>query len=132
MVKKILIVLVIVIITFVVVGGILVVRLNCMANDFKSELAKITTLDLSKINDGVYSGSYSNFVVSFNLDVTIKNHKITKITIKDKSCAKGYEAYGTIDRIIKAQSPKVDAVTGASSSSRCIMIAVDRALTVKR
>ena len=50
------------------------------------------------------------------------------IDIKEQNCGQGYGARGTIDRIILKQSPKVDAVTGASSSSRCIMIAVDQAL----
>ncbi len=131
MFKKSLIVIGIILLVFLIAGGILMLRLNCMANSLKSEVAKLSTLDLSKIKDGVYSGSYGNFVVSANLEVTIKNHKIIKIAIKNQSCAKGYEAQATIDRIIKTQSPKVDTVTGASSSSRSIMIAVDRALKNK-
>ncbi|UCC11460.1 MAG: FMN-binding protein [candidate division WOR-3 bacterium] len=33
-----------------------------------------------------------------------------------------------IDRIIQVQSPDVDAVTGANGSSKCIMLAVQKAL----
>ena len=128
MLKKVLMVCGIVILLIIITGGVMFYRLNNMAYKFKSDLAKVTSLDLSKIKDGVYSGSYGDFVVSVSLDVTVKNHKITQIVIKDQSCGKGYDARGTIDRIIKAQSPKVEAVTGASSSSRSIMLAVDRAL----
>ncbi|MGB7055012.1 MAG: FMN-binding protein [bacterium] len=43
----------------------------------------------------------------------------------------GYEALETIDRIIGAQSPNVDVVSGATGSSKSIMIAVQNALTRK-
>ena len=39
-----------------------------------------------------------------------------------------YEALDTIDRIIEAQSPKVDTTSGATGSSLCIQAAVYRAL----
>jgi len=128
MLKKVLIVLGVVILLLMIGGGVMIYRLNNMAYKFKSDLAKVSNLDLSTVKDGVYNGSYGDFVVSVNLEVTVKKHKITQIVIKDQSCGKGYDARGTIDRIIKAQSPKVDTITGASSSSRSIMLAVDRAL----
>jgi uncharacterized protein with FMN-binding domain len=109
-------------------GGILINHLAGMAQRFKVELSQSAPVDLARIKNGTYSGNYGFFVVSVSLEVTVQDHKITKIVILKENCGKGYEALATIDRIIQAQSPKVDAVTGASSSSRCIMIAVDRAL----
>ena len=41
----------------------------------------------------------------------------------------GYEALATTERIEAAQSPRVEAVSGATSSSRSIMVATYRALT---
>ena len=109
--------------------GILVYRLAGMAHRMESDLAGIKTVDLAKIADGVHAGSYGNFVVSAKVEVTVKRHRIEKITIIEQNCGPGYEARDTLVRILKAQSPKVDAVTGASSSSRSIMLAVARALT---
>ncbi|MDD4178598.1 MAG: FMN-binding protein [Candidatus Margulisbacteria bacterium] len=128
MIKKIGVVVGIILILAAIGFGVLMFRLAGMANKIEGIQNKITNVNLAKIPDGVYSGSYGDFVIFTSLEVTVKNHRITKITIKKQDCGKGYEALATIDRIIKAQSPKVDAVTGASSSSRCIMIAVDRAL----
>jgi len=46
-------------------------------------------------------------------------------------CGPGYEAKEVLDRIVAAQSPQVDVVTGATGSSRCLMAAVHRALTAR-
>jgi len=126
--KKIALIIGAIIIIILIAGGVMLYRLAGMAHNFEKEILQATTVDLTKIKDGIFSGSYGNFVVSVSLEVTVKNHQIAAIVIKNQNCGKGYEARETIERIIKAQSPKVDAVTGASSSSRCIMIAVDRAL----
>jgi uncharacterized protein with FMN-binding domain len=128
MLKKIGIVAAIVLLVVVVGFGILIYRLAGMAHTIEGEQSKVTGVNLAKVADGVYSGSFGNFVVFASVEVVVKNHRIDQITIKEQHCGKGYEALETINRIIKAQSPKVEAVTGASSSSRCIMIAVDRAL----
>ncbi len=89
----------------------------------------IEHVDLSEIDDGIYSGSYGDFLVSVSLDVTVSGGRITDIRITDQQSGPGYEALETVDRIMEAQSPVVDAVSGATGSSRCIMISVARALT---
>jgi uncharacterized protein with FMN-binding domain len=92
---------------------------------------EITTVDLSKIDDGVYFGEFGDFLVDVKLNVTVCEHQITKIDIIEQRTGGGYEALETIDRIIEAQSPKVDVVTGATGGSMTIMIAVQNALQGK-
>jgi uncharacterized protein with FMN-binding domain len=128
MLKKVLVILGIVFFVIVIGFGILMYRLTNMAQTIESELNKVTGINLTKVADGVYAGSFGDFVVFSSVEVVVKDHRIDKIVITDQKCAQGYEAKDTVDRIIQTQSPKVDAVTGASSSSRTIMIAVDRAL----
>jgi len=89
---------------------------------------ELTNIDLSQVEDGVYPGRFSEFLVMTDLEVTVTDHRITSIKMLDQRCGKGYEALETFDRIIQAQSPKVDVVTGATGSSLCIMISVQRAL----
>jgi uncharacterized protein with FMN-binding domain len=91
--------------------------------------AEVTPVDLTQIDDGVYTGAFGEFLVSVELKVTVENHRITCIDIVDQHCGPGYRALETMDRIMAAQCPLVDAVTGATGSSRCIMIAVHSALT---
>lgn len=128
MLKKIGMIIVVILLVAIVGLGLLVFRLTNMANKIEDELAKAAKVDLNKIADGIYSGSYGDFVVSASVKVAVKSHRIEKITITDQKCGPGYEAADTISRILKSQSPKVDVVTGASSSSRTIMVAVYRAL----
>ncbi|MCD4706803.1 MAG: FMN-binding protein [Candidatus Sabulitectum sp.] len=103
------------------------IRLNEMYNTFESE--QITDIDLGSFENGEYTGDAGDFVISVRLSVTVENHCITRIDILNQSGGKGYEAHEILDRIIEAQSPDVDVVTGATGSSRCIMIAVRNALT---
>lgn len=131
MLKKIGFIVGVIVVVAVLAGGFVLYRLQGMAHRIEGAQAGIGGIDLSRVADGVYSGSYGDFVVSAQVEVAVKNHRIVKITIKDQKCGKGYEVLDTVGHILKAQSPKVDAVTGASSSSRCIMIAVDRALKGK-
>ncbi|OGC11243.1 hypothetical protein A3K48_01805 [candidate division WOR-1 bacterium RIFOXYA12_FULL_52_29] len=113
----------------VVVIGVFFVRYQMMASNVIAQYRQIKTVDLSRVADGVYSGSFGDFLVYVKVEVTVKRRVIASIKVVDQRSGPGYEALATVDRIIKAQSPKVDAVTGASGSSMSIMIAVNRALT---
>ncbi|HYH02611.1 MAG TPA: FMN-binding protein [Bacillota bacterium] len=124
---------------FLIIAGVVVVVLGCavggliwrlsqMADKIEIAQQQLTSVDLNQIADGEYRGSFGDFAVSVTLKTTVKDHRITDIKIVDQSCGKGYDARDTVMRIIKAQSPQVDAVTGATSSSRSIMVAVHRSL----
>jgi uncharacterized protein with FMN-binding domain len=103
-------------------------RYKKMAANLTSEYDKMARVNLSKIPDGVYEGSFKDFLVNVSVDVEVKNRRIAAVNIKEQFAGKGYEALDTTERIVKAQNPKVDAVTGATGSSMGIMIAADRAL----
>ncbi len=102
-------------------------RLNGMKNYFES--AHVTDIDLSSVENGTYRGEAGEFLVSVVLEVAVENHRITGIEVIDQKGGEGYEASEMLPRIIEAQSPSVDIVSGATASSRCIMIAVRNALT---
>ncbi len=129
MFKKISIIVGLIVVIALICVILLIVRLTNMAHTIESELDRTGNIDLSRIADGSYHGSYGSFVVSASVEVVVRGHRIEKIIITGQNCGQGYEAKDTINRIIKAQSPRVEAVTGASTSSRSIMVAVSRALT---
>jgi len=89
---------------------------------------EIRPLDLSKTEDGTYEGKAGSFIVSADLNVFVKDHKISDIRIDRQNCGSGYEALDTIPRILEKQEAKVDAVSGATWSSKSIMSAVYNAL----
>ncbi len=91
----------------------------------------ITDTDLSLIDDGVYTGSYSAFPVSVKTQVTIKDHAITKIELLEHKNGQGSSAEEITESVIKAQSLNVDAISGATTSSKVILLAIQNALTNK-
>ena len=80
--------------------------------------------------DGVYVGSNFTGLGRAKVQVTIKDGKIAAIKTLSHFCSKyGAKAYGVMEpRIVAAQSPEVDAVTGATYSSHNIQKAVRDAL----
>lgn len=126
--KKIKIIVISLVLLILCVVGFFFGRYQQMASTINAEYLKVQDIDLSKIADGVYPGTFEAFLVAVDLEVTIEEHRITGIAIKKQNCGPGYEARETVDRIIQAQNVRVDAVTGATGSSKTIMIAVGRAL----
>jgi len=90
--------------------------------------ATIPEVDLSTIEDGTYAGSYKVFPVSVKVDVTVENHRITFIDLIEHKNGQGAPAEVIPGQVIKAQSLDVDAVTGATYSSKVILLAIENAL----
>ncbi|NOQ23275.1 MAG: FMN-binding protein [Candidatus Aegiribacteria sp.] len=127
--KKLLIILAVIIGILIIGGGFFKIRYDKMVRTFREE--RVEAVNLQEIEDGVYSGSFREFLVSVTLDVTVSDNRITDIEIVEQQGGPGYEAEETLERILEAQSPVVDVVSGATGSSRCIMIAVYKALSDK-
>lgn len=106
-----------------------VIRFNRMRNVMLS--APVADVDLSQLADGDYDGEFGDFLVTAKVRVKVAGHRIESIQVLDQHCGPGYEALPVLDRIVAAQSPKVDVLTGATGSSRCLMAAVYRALTAE-
>ena len=127
------------IIFLIVIGVIVLIVLigaltfNKQYKDFLVELDtqydNIEQIDLKQIPDGEYRAKFGNIPVMFDLKVLVKDHQINDIVVLEKSSGPGYDAPETLDRIIKAQKCKIDAVTGATISSKTIMVATYLALT---
>ncbi len=89
----------------------------------------ITDVDLAKLEDGVYMGSYKAFPVSAEVRVTIEGQRITGIELLEHNNGKGAPAEVIPDRVVEAQSLDVDAVSGATYSSKVILKAIENALS---
>ncbi len=88
----------------------------------------LTDIDLRKIPDGEYEGSYEAFPVMVKVRVSVSNHSITDIKLFKHRNGKGKDAEVIINSIIKAQSVKVDTISGATYSSKVIQKAIEIAL----
>jgi uncharacterized protein with FMN-binding domain len=87
-------------------------------------------IEEGKLADGVYEGSYRHGPNSAKVRVTVSQGKIVDVElIKHFASWKGDKANEIIpQRIVAEQSTAVDAVSGATNSSRVIMNAVQKAL----
>lgn len=97
----------------------------------QGDAAEGTQTGTGSYEDGVYTGSGTGYSGTTTVRVTVKNAQITAIDVTahaDKNPFWG-KALGVIDRILKAQTWQVDAVSGATYSSRGILEAVKNALT---
>lgn len=85
-----------------------------------------------KYKDGTYTGTGRGHRPGIQVQVTIKNNKITNVEIVSDNETQRYssEPFNTIPQeIIEAQSTNVDAVSGATESSDGVMMAVEDALS---
>jgi uncharacterized protein with FMN-binding domain len=86
--------------------------------------------DLTALNDGIYRGTHdlSGTPVKVTLDVNLQNHRIINIEIiQHLRSPIGKRAENIIEQIIEKQSLDIDAVSGATASSKAILKAVENA-----
>jgi uncharacterized protein with FMN-binding domain len=125
--------LVLVVLVVVIIGGYFGVRgINAYADlkTYQKQVADITisNVDISKIADGTYNGSYEVLWVAAEVRVTVKNHKIEAIDLVKHKNGRGTSAEIIPSKVVEAQSLEVDIVSGATSSSKVILKAIENAL----
>lgn len=92
----------------------------------------IGSIDLSAVSDGTYDGHANVGSYVYNVKVDVKNHKITDIqSVNNRKSPYVTYAEGVFSKIIKKQSADVDAVTGATTTSKAFMKAVENAVNQK-
>ncbi|PJI09309.1 MULTISPECIES: FMN-binding protein [Clostridium] len=114
----------------IAVGIALGVRYLVSLNNYKKEVAAIIIKDvnLNKVADGEYIGAYDVNFVAAKVQVNVKNHRITSIKLLKHKTERGKKAEVIPGRVVKAQSLKVDTITGATNSSKVILKAIEKAL----
>ena len=82
------------------------------------------------LKDGVYDGEYRKGINNAVVKVTIADGRITDIELVEHFASWiGNDANAVIPaRIVEQQSTRVDAISGATNSSRVIMNAVQKAI----
>jgi uncharacterized protein with FMN-binding domain len=124
---------------WLVLSGILVgigILVSCsIINNLEEEMDHfvktgiITTPDLHNIHDGEYTGSYRSGIVMAKVRVSVQDQDIKTISILKHFNGQGSNAEVILDDVIEAQSLEVDAVSGATISSKVILKAIEIALT---
>jgi uncharacterized protein with FMN-binding domain len=106
---------------------------GCMNPEInKVRAMSIVDVNISGIPDGKYPGSFSYGKFEYKVETEVAGGKIKNIVMlanRDTKHAKMAE--GVLPRIIAAQTPHVDAVSGATTTSKAIMKAVELSLVKK-
>ena len=90
----------------------------------------VTPLDVSSASDGTHHGEFARGRFRFAVDVTVADHKITGVTETDKSANDVTRRIA--QQIVSQQSLPVDAVSGASLTTKAFSQAVSNALAAGR
>lgn len=114
----------------IIVGGIFGGRYFYSLNKYKTIVKelKIANIDLTRVSDGTYNGSCDAIIVAATVDVTVKDHKITDITLVEHKNDRGKAAEIIPARVMEFQNLEVDTVSGATNSSKVILKAIENAL----
>lgn len=89
----------------------------------------VATPDLSHVSDGDYTGEYAIAPVFVRVVVSVEDHRITNIVILQHQNGLGNRAERLAGAVVETQSLEVDTVSGATVSSKCILKAVECAIT---
>ena len=89
------------------------------------------SVDTSHLKDGVYTGSGQGYRSTITVRVTVSGGKIATIEVVSAGDDEPYfsNARGVISSVVSSQSTGVDAVSGATYSSRGILVAIANALS---
>ncbi len=90
---------------------------------------QIANIDPQKIDDGTYIGQATFGGFTYKVKVTVTKHTIRNIDIiQNRKSDYARFAEGVIVKIIKTQKTNVEAITGATTTGKCILKAVENAL----
>ena len=90
---------------------------------------KISTPDLSILEDGRYEGESTYAGFTYKVQVTLLQGRIAAVEIlENRESPYAVFAESIVPRVIRSQSPDVDGITGATTTSKCLMKAIENAL----
>lgn len=110
-----------------------IVGMNTFVRNTKSNLDKLASTEISNVNlsaivDGAYTGRYKVFPIDVEVKVVVKDHRIDQVELVKHRNGKGAPAEAITGKVVEAQSLQVDAISGATYSSKVILKAIESAL----
>ncbi len=99
----------------------------CLSDDEVDKLV-IADVPMSTVRDGTYEGEFTTALVAARVQATVITGRLESIKVLKHRHGPGHGADAIIDRVIAAQSLKVDAISGATTSSKVMLKAIQSAL----
>lgn len=94
------------------------------------ERLQINEVELADVRDGSFQGDFTYHGFTYVVEVVVVEHEITQITVLQNIDDDEYaqKAEGVVDHVLKGQSLKVDAITGATITSKVLLKSIEHAL----
>jgi len=89
---------------------------------------EIQAVDFSGVKDGTYEGIQDGKLVMAKVQVSMKDSRMTDLKLLEHKHGPFHGADAIVPEVLKAQSLKVDAISGSTASSKVILKAVESAL----
>lgn len=99
-------------------------------HDYQQTVKNMTfeNTKLSDVKDGTYIGNCNVNLISAKVEVVVNGGKITNINILEHKNERGQKAEKIIGKVLNEQKIDVDAISGATNSSKVIKKAIEDAL----
>lgn len=90
---------------------------------------KIENIDLTQVEDGLYKGEFTYSDFTYVVEVKVESQKITNINILNNRNTKySKNAESVVAKVIQKQTLDVDVISGASTTSKALLKAIENAL----
>jgi len=123
MFKKIILVLLVIIVGFAIYFAVVFSGM-----EEKLDAIVINQINLENIEDGTYTGEAKAGLIKVVAEVKVSEHMITNIRLIEHDNWQGGPAEAILEDVIDNQSLEVDLISGASSSSKVILKAIENSL----
>lgn len=127
--SKVLLIFLFVFISLTTFGIVIINKINQEMNQLTS--SDIPEINLLQIEIGTYMGIYESLLIKVKVEVTIFDHTMTEIMILEHQNGQGDGADVIINTVLIHQSIDVDFISGATFSSKAILLAISDALSHK-
>ena len=85
----------------------------------------------SSVDDGHYSGTHDMEYVKTVVEFDVEDGVLKNLELKEHKNGKGEPAEVLVDKILEKQSTDVDTISGATASSKAILMAIENAVSGK-
>ncbi len=112
------------------VGGALAASFMVAAKQRTYRQLEISHVEPAFIPDGVYLGAASDGSFTYEVEVTVRGKTIVNVTaVSNRTSPYARYAEGVFTRVMNNQSPAVDGITRATTTSKILLKAVENALS---
>lgn len=103
-----------------------------LSRQAEQRLDAVPVTRISAVEDGIYEGEVETALVKVTVLVTVADHQIRDIQLTRHENGRGAPAEAMLAEMVRQNTSEVDAVSGATMSSKTIRAAVRNALAKGR